>query len=114
MKATSTRINEDIVALRSDLCRLGADFAELPHRIRSYRRKMTMRTRERLRTAAAGLESRAKDRARDTSGMLKDQGHRALDKWRGEVEYRPLASMAVAFAAGWLVASAVERRCRWH
>jgi ElaB/YqjD/DUF883 family membrane-anchored ribosome-binding protein len=74
---------------------------------------MTMRSRERLRTAVAGLESRAKDRVRDTSDVLKDQGHYAVDKWRGGIGHRPLTSMAVAFAAGWLLASAVERRCRY-
>jgi len=114
MKTTSTRINEDIAVLRSDLCRLGADLAELPSRVRSYGRDRIMKSRERLRTAAVGLENRAKDRVRDTSGVLKDHGHHAMDKWRGEVEYRPLASVAVAFVAGWLLASAVEHRCKWR
>jgi ElaB/YqjD/DUF883 family membrane-anchored ribosome-binding protein len=112
MKTTSMQINEDIAALRSDLCRLGADFAELPNRIRSYRRNKIMRSREKLRDAVVGLENRAKDRVRDTSGVLKEQGHYAADKWRGGIEHRPLASIAVAFVAGWLLASAVERRCK--
>lgn len=114
MKTTSTRINEDIAALMSDLCRLHADLAELPNRIRSYGRKMIMRSRERLRAAVVGLEGRAKDRVRDTSGVLKDHGYHAVDKWRSEVERRPLASIAVAFAAGWLLATAVEHKYKWH
>jgi ElaB/YqjD/DUF883 family membrane-anchored ribosome-binding protein len=113
MKATSTRINEDIAALKSDLSRLGADIAEVPNRLRSYRREKAMRSRERVRAAVTDFQSRAKDRVRDASGMLKDQGQYAVDKWRGGIEHRPLASMAIAFAAGWLMASVVGRRSRW-
>jgi ElaB/YqjD/DUF883 family membrane-anchored ribosome-binding protein len=60
----------------------------------------------------AGFESRAKDRLRDTSGVLKDHGYEAVDKWRGAVAGRPMASIAVAFATGWFLATMVERRCR--
>ncbi|MEN6336915.1 MAG: hypothetical protein ABFE01_21885 [Phycisphaerales bacterium] len=84
-----------------------------------------MRSRERLRAAVSGFENRAKDRVRDTSDALKDRvrdtsgtlmdhGYQAVDTWRGAVSNRPIASVAVAFAAGWLLGMAVEYRHRWH
>ncbi len=112
MKTTSMRMDEDIAALKCDLRRLSADVAELPNRIRLYGREKIMRSRERLRAAVAGFGARAKDQVRDTSGVLKDQGAGAVDKWRSQVEQRPIASVAVAFAAGWLLAFIVERRWR--
>jgi ElaB/YqjD/DUF883 family membrane-anchored ribosome-binding protein len=112
MKTTSMRVDEDLAALRRDLCRLSADVAELPNRIRLYGREKIMKSRERLRAAVTGLGTRAKDHVRGTSDVLKDQGACAMDKWRSQVEHRPIASVAVAFVAGWLVASLVERR--WH
>lgn len=72
-----------------------------------------MRSRERLRDAVVGLEHRAMDRGRDASESLKEHGHHAMDKARGEVEYRPMTSLAVAFAAGLLLGFAVEHKCRW-
>jgi ElaB/YqjD/DUF883 family membrane-anchored ribosome-binding protein len=114
MTTTSSRINEDIAVLRGDLHRLAADFAALPDRLRSYRRKKIMRSRERVRNTVTGLENRAKDRLRDTSYALKDRGYGAVDRCRGEVEHRPLASIAVAFVAGWLLAFVMEHTCRRH
>lgn len=114
MKTTSTRIDEDIAALMRDLCRLRTDFAEAPNRIRSYGRDKIMRSREGLRATVLGLQDRAKDRVRDTSSVLKGHGRYAVEKWRDEVQYRPIASLGVAFVAGLLFASVVAHRCRWH
>lgn len=114
MDTKNERLNEDVAALICDLHRLRMDVAELPNRIRSYCRKTAMRSRERVRSAVSGFQSRAKDRVRDTSGALVDHGYQAVDTWRGAVTNRPIASVAVAFAAGWLLGMAVEHRCRWH
>lgn len=112
MKTTSMRVDDDIAALKCDLRRLKVDAAELPNRLRLYGREKIMRSRERLRDTVAGLGTRAKDHVRGTSDVLKDQGVHAMDKWRSQVEQRPIASVAVAFVAGLLLASLVERR--WH
>lgn len=71
-----------------------------------------MKSRERLRDTMVGLGNRAKDQLRDTSGVLKDQGAFAVDKWRKQVERRPLVSVAMAFVAGWILAGLVEHRWR--
>lgn len=114
MKTKDAQINEDMAALKEDLRRLGADLAELPSRIRSYRRNTTMRSREKLRDAVTGLENRAKDRVQNASERLKSRGHHAVGKWRGGIEHRPFASMATAFAAGWLLATVVGRAHKHH
>lgn len=71
-----------------------------------------MRSRNRLRETMAELEGRAKERLRDTSDVLRDRGHGAINSWRREVEHRPMASLAIAFAAGLLFASLLERKWR--
>ncbi|MGE5294993.1 MAG: hypothetical protein ACM3VT_09195 [Solirubrobacterales bacterium] len=71
-----------------------------------------MKSRERLRDVVTGFGARAKDHVRDTSGAIKDQGLSAIDKWRDHVEERPITSIAVAFAAGWLLASLVGYKWR--
>lgn len=112
MKTADARVNEDIEALKRDLCRLGADLREVPSRIRGYSRSRIMRSRQRLRDRIMGIEDRAKDHIRGTSAALRDEGHYVADTWRGGIEHRPITSMAIAFAAGVLFASLVERR--WH
>jgi ElaB/YqjD/DUF883 family membrane-anchored ribosome-binding protein len=114
METKDTRVNDDIAALMGDLRRLREDFAEWPNRIRACCRDIAMRSRERLRTVVSGFQDRAKDRVRDTSGMLRDHGYQAVDTWRGAVANRPIVSVAAAFAAGWLLGMAVEHRHRWH
>jgi len=109
MKTASERVNEDIAALGNDLCRLAGDFAVVPNRIRSWSKDRIMRSRNRVRDAVVGLESRAMDHVRDTSEALKDHGRYAVDQWRGGVEHRPITSVAIAFLAGWLVATVVDR-----
>jgi ElaB/YqjD/DUF883 family membrane-anchored ribosome-binding protein len=112
MKNANARVNEDIAALKGDLCRLAADLREIPDRIRCRSRSKIMKSRERLWDTVLGLENRAKDHIRDTSVALKDEGHYVADKCRGGIGHRPITSMAVAFAAGLLLASLFERR--WH
>jgi ElaB/YqjD/DUF883 family membrane-anchored ribosome-binding protein len=112
MKTTSAQVNEDIAILREDLRRLREDLRELPSYIRSYGRSTIMRSREKLRDAVVGLEHRAADRARSASESLKEHGHHAMDRARGEVGYRPMTSLAVAFAAGLLFGFAIEHKCR--
>lgn len=104
------RVNEDIEALKHDVRRLRADVAELPSRVRLYSRSKIMRSKDRLREAAAAFQEKAKQHAHDTSVALKERGHDTAENWRGRVEHRPLASMAIAFAAGLLFATIFERK----
>lgn len=46
----------------------------------------------------------AQDRARDAAKELRSQGERAVGAVQHKVEHNPLASLAVAFAVGFVVA----------
>lgn len=71
-----------------------------------------MRGREKVRMAMTDAEERAKARFYQTSGAVRDHGHHAMDAARLRVEHRPIASVAAAFAAGVVVATAMERKWR--
>jgi ElaB/YqjD/DUF883 family membrane-anchored ribosome-binding protein len=49
------------------------------------------------------------ERARDMAKELRSQGDRAIDSVSQQVEHNPLASLAVAFAAGFVCASLIRR-----
>jgi ElaB/YqjD/DUF883 family membrane-anchored ribosome-binding protein len=51
----------------------------------------------------------AQERAREVASQLRDQSNRAVGTMTETVEHNPLASMAVAFAVGFLVASLIKR-----
>ena len=51
----------------------------------------------------------AQDRARDAAKELRSQGERAVGTVQHKVEHNPLASLAVAFAAGFVVARLMRR-----
>jgi len=49
------------------------------------------------------------ERARDMAKELRNQGDRAIGSVSQQVEHNPLASLAVAFAAGFVCASLIRR-----
>ena len=51
----------------------------------------------------------AQDRARGAAKELRGQGERAVETVQHKVEHNPLASLAVAFAAGFVVARLMRR-----
>lgn len=51
----------------------------------------------------------AQDRARDAAKELRNQGERAVETVQQKVEHNPLASLAVAFAVGFVVARLTKR-----
>ena len=51
----------------------------------------------------------AQDRARDAAKELRSQGERAVETVQNKVEHNPLASLAVAFAVGFVVARLTRR-----
>jgi ElaB/YqjD/DUF883 family membrane-anchored ribosome-binding protein len=110
MITTDPKVNRDIAALKSDVHRVREDLADTVRSVACYGGNMIMRNRNRLRETIAELEGRAKERLRDTSDVLKDRGHGAIAGWRTGVEHRPITSVAIAFAAGLLLASLIERK----
>ena len=111
-ETANVRLKEDIAALKGDAVLLGRDLAEMSGRLRLCSKDMIMRSRERLHSIMSGLQDRARERVRDTSGTLKEHGHTMVDGCRGSIERRPISSIAIAFVTGLLVASLVERRWR--
>ena len=71
-----------------------------------------MRGRQRVRSTMTHAGERARMRFHDTSGAMRERGHHAMDAARSRVGHRPLASVAAAFAAGVVVATAMERKWR--
>jgi ElaB/YqjD/DUF883 family membrane-anchored ribosome-binding protein len=112
MRMTDPRIESDIEALKNDIHRLRGDWTEMVDSVASCSRNMVMRSRNRLRETMAELEGRARERLRDTGDVLRDRGRGAMSSWRGGVGHRPITSIAIAFAAGVLLASLIERRRR--
>ena len=65
---------------------------------------------DRIRGMMTDVSGKAKDRFRERSEALKDRGYEAMENWRGSIEDRPVTSLLIAFAAGFVVALFIARR----
>ena len=69
-----------------------------------------METGGRIRDMMADFRGKAKDQLRDKSEALKDRGYETMENWRGTIEDRPMTSLLIAFAAGFVFAFLMARR----
>jgi ElaB/YqjD/DUF883 family membrane-anchored ribosome-binding protein len=103
MGTTEAKINEDIRALKDDVHRLRGDVVGIAHSVKSRSRNAVMDSSERVRGMMSELQERARQRLREGSDVLKDRGHDVADRWRGNIERRPLTSLLATFAVGMMV-----------
>jgi ElaB/YqjD/DUF883 family membrane-anchored ribosome-binding protein len=62
-----------------------------------------------IRDLTQASEQWAQERAREMGKELRVQGERAVGTVSEQVEHNPLASLAIAFAVGYLIASLTRR-----
>lgn len=86
--------------LRADIEKLRNDLGEMLGSVGSYSKEKIMGTGHRLQSVLEDIEGRAKSRFRDTTQMVKERGHQAVEKGRQGVGSRPLTAIAVAFVSG--------------
>ncbi len=109
MKMTEEQVKEDIAAVKSDVHRVREDVAGMVHSAKSRSKGTAMEMGDRIRGMMSDLRSKATDRVRNKSEALKDRGYETVENWRGGIERRPITSLLVAFAAGFVVASFISR-----
>ncbi len=109
MKTTNEQVKEDIAAVKNDVHRVRDDVAGMLHSARSRGKDKTMEMGDRIRGMMSDLRSKATDRVRSRSEALKDRGYETMENWRGGIERRPMTSLLVAFAAGFVIASFISR-----
>jgi len=109
MEPTKEQVNEDIEAVKSDVRRVREDVVGMVHSARSRSKGKTMEMGDRIRGMMSDLRGRATEQVRSRSEALKDRGYETVENWRGSIERRPLTSLLVAFAAGFVIASFLSR-----
>lgn len=102
--------NKEAETLRDDIQKLRDDLASMLSSMSSYSRDKLAETRVRLSAAKESLEGRARDRLQNASQMMRERSHQAMRASRGTIEHRPLTSLAVAFVAGVIIATLLERK----
>ena len=110
MKTNSPKVNADMEVLKSDVHRLRDDVVGVMHSAKSRSRDTVMETGDRIKGMMADLGGKAKEQFRDKSEALKDRGHETMENWRGSIEDRPMTSLIIAFAAGFIFALFFARR----
>jgi len=109
MEPTKEKVNEDIEAVKGDVHRVREDVAGMVQSAKSRSKDKTMEMGDRLRGMMSDLRSKATDQVRSGSEALKDRGYETMENWRGSIERRPITSLLVAFAAGFVIASFINR-----
>jgi ElaB/YqjD/DUF883 family membrane-anchored ribosome-binding protein len=109
METASEQVNKDIAAVKGDARRVRDDVAGMLHSARSRGKDKTMEMGDRIRGMMSDLRSKATDRVRSRSEALKDRGYETMENWRGSIERRPITSLLVSFAAGFVIASFISR-----
>ena len=104
------RSREDLLALKKNLETLRADLAALLATLRDTAKSQMVQAKQRLWESSKTLETEAQSRLDSAYGMVKERGMQAHAKMVENVEIRPLTSLAVSFAAGYLLASRMRRR----
>lgn len=86
-----TKPTADLENLAEDMAALKRDFAALMSHVKNGASQ-----------AARGAASRVGDKASDLYDELGDRGRKSAEAVRHEVEERPLTSLAIAFAVGFI------------
>ncbi len=95
--------------MKSDVRRVREDVAGMIQSAKSRGKGKTMEMGNRIRGMMSDLRSKATDQVRSGSEALKDRGYETMENWRGGIERRPITSLLVAFAAGFVIASFISR-----
>jgi ElaB/YqjD/DUF883 family membrane-anchored ribosome-binding protein len=109
METASEQVNKDIAAVKGDARRVRDDVAGMLHSARSRGKDKTLEMGDRIRGMLSDLRRTATDRVRSRSEALKDRGYETMENWRGSIERRPITSLLVSFAAGFVIASFISR-----
>ncbi len=92
-------VSEDVAALK-------ADVAELIRQMRDLARRETSRLSQ---DAADTVSDKAPDIYETVSETLSDTGRRSADALSARIEERPLATLLMAFAAGFVFSKLLTR-----
>ena len=101
---------EDLLALRKNLETLRADMSALLVSLRDTAKSQVVQAKQRLWESGKALEGEAESHLDMAYEKMKGRGIEARSKALENVERRPLTSLAVSFATGYLLAALMRRR----
>lgn len=105
-----TRSEINMQDLKRDLDDLRKDIRGLLKSSHHVTRDRLNDAKTRLWETAQNIESRTEEQLRDAYNTIRDQGAKAVEVSRQQVEKRPLASLAWSFAAGMVLGRLLLRR----
>jgi len=103
------RSQADIQELKKNLETLRSDVSALLASLRETAKGQMMQAKDRFWMKTRDLEGDAQSRLENALEMMKARGELARAKTLETVEHRPFASLAGAFAVGFLLASMMHR-----
>ncbi len=101
---------DELKALKEDFERLRSDMGSLLRSLRGAGADKLGDAKERLKQAAERFESQAEQQFKEAYDTVRESGKKASDFSREQIEKRPLTSVLVAFAAGFLMGKLTRRR----
>ncbi len=110
MEMANARVNQDIETVKGDVRRVRDDVAGIIHSAKSRSKDSIMEMSDRIKDVMSDFRGKAKDQLREKSEAVKDRGHETIENWRGSIEDRPVTSLLIAFAVGFVFALIIARR----
>jgi len=101
---------DELKALKEDFERLRSDMGSLLRSLHGAGADKLSDAKERLKKAAERFESQAEQQFKEAYDTVRESGKKAADFSRDQIEKRPLTSVLVAFAAGFLIGKLTRRR----
>ena len=101
---------DELKALKEDFERLRSDMGSLLRSLHGAGADKLGDAKERLKRAAERFESQAEQQFQAAYDTVRESGKKAADFSRDQIEKRPLTSVLVAFAAGFLIGKLTRRR----
>jgi ElaB/YqjD/DUF883 family membrane-anchored ribosome-binding protein len=101
---------DELKALKEDFERLRSDMGSLLRTLHSAGADKLGNAKERLKAAAERFESQAEAQFKEAYDTVRESGKKATNFSREQIEKRPLTSVLVAFAAGFLIGKITRRR----
>lgn len=105
-----TELDKDVASLKQDLRKFRDDLSGIMSNAGHYSQDKVRQTKEKLNTAMRDFENLASQKISHAGEVVREKTQKGVDASREAVTKRPLAAVAVTFAAGLLTAMFMKRR----
>jgi ElaB/YqjD/DUF883 family membrane-anchored ribosome-binding protein len=110
METDNPKVSQDIETVKGDVRRVRDDLAGIIRSAKSRSKDSVMEMSDRIKDVMSDFRGKAEDKLREKSEAIKDRGHETIENWRGSIEDRPVTSLLIAFATGFVFAFIIARR----